>query len=220
MSKWLEEKKLVLEAGRKMLEKGLVVGTSGNISLRLPPEEGRELLAITPSSRHYDLLTIDDIQVIDFEAEPVEGDLPPSVETMLHIGIYQARKNIKAVIHTHPVFASAIAVAGLDIPAILDDQVTFIGGEIKLAKHALSGSQEQVDNVIAALEDRNAALLPNHGAVGIGRTIREAFTVCELLEKTAKVYYLALSLGKVNPLPAEVVEVEKAFFNMLQSGSE
>jgi L-fuculose-phosphate aldolase len=220
MSKWLEEKKLVMEAAQKMLEKGLVVGTSGNISLRLPSEEGRELLVITPSSRHYDLLTIDDIQVIDFEAEPVEGDLPPSVETMLHIGIYQARENIKAVIHTHSVFASAIAVAGLDIPSILDDQVTFIGGEIKLAEHALSGSQEQVENVIAALEGRNAALLPNHGAVGIGRTIREAFTVCELLEKTAKVYYFALSLGKVNLLPAEVAEIEKAFFNMLQGGSE
>jgi len=218
MSKWWEEKKLVLDTARKMAEKGLVVGTSGNVSLRLAPEEGRELLAITPTSRYYDLLTPDDIQVIDFEAEPVEGNLPPSVETMMHIGIYQARKNIKAVIHTHSVYASAIAVAGFDIPPTLDDQVTFIGGEIKLAKHALAGSQEQVENVIAALEDRNAALLPNHGAVGIGRTMREAFTVCELIEKTAKIYYLALILGKVNPLPAEVIEVEKAFFRMLQSG--
>ena len=218
VSKRHEEKRLVLETSRKLVEKGLVVGTSGNVSLRLPPEGGRELLAITPTSRYYDLLAVDDIQVVDFEAEPVEGNLPPSVETMMHIGIYQARKNIKAVIHTHSVFASAIAVAGLDIPAILDDQVTFIGGEIKLAKHALAGSQEQVENVITALQNRNAVLLPNHGAVGIGRTMREAFTVCELLEKTAKIYYLALSLGKVNPLPPEVVEVEKAFFNMLQSG--
>ncbi|MBM4433226.1 MAG: class II aldolase/adducin family protein [Chloroflexi bacterium] len=142
MSKWWEEKKLVLDTARKMAEKGLVVGTSGNVSLRLAPEEGRELLAITPTSRYYDLLTPDDIQVIDFEAEPVEGNLPPSVETMMHIGIYQARKNIKAVIHTHSVYASAIAVAGFDIPPTLDDQVTFIGGEIKLAKHALAGSQE------------------------------------------------------------------------------
>lgn len=219
MSKWQEEKKLVLDTARKMVEKGLVVGTSGNVSLRLTPEEGRELLAITPTSRYYDLLTPDDIQIIDFETEPVEGNLPPSVETLMHIGIYQARKNIKAVIHTHSVYASAIAVAGFNIPAILDDQVNFIGGEIKLAKHALAGSQEQVENVIAALEDRNAALLPNHGAVGIGRTMREAFTVCELIDKTAKIYLLALTLGKANPLPSEIVEVEKAFFKMLQSGS-
>ena len=220
MSKWQEEKRIVLEASQRILEKGLVVGTFGNVSLRLRPEDDRELLAISPSQRYYDTLTTDDIQVIDFEGEPVEGDLIPSVETMLHIGIYRARRNVNAVIHTHSVFASAIAVAGLDIPAILDDQITFIGGEIKLAKYALSGSQELVENVLAALGERNAALLPNHGAVGIGRTMRDALTTCELVEKTAKIYLSALALGKVNPLPAEAVEVEKAFFTMLQSGDE
>lgn len=220
MSKWQEEKRLVLETAQKMAEKGLVVGTCGNVSLRLPPEGGRELLVITPTSRYYDLLTIDEIQVIDFEAEPVEGDLPPSIETMLHIGIYQTRKRVNAAIHTHSVFASAIAVAGLDIPPILDDQVTFIGGEIKLAQHALTGSDEMVTNVIAALENRNAVLLPNHGAIGVGRSLREAFNVCELIEKTAKTYYLALSLGKVHPMPDDALQAAKAFFNMLQSQPE
>jgi len=220
VSKWQEEKRLVLEASQKMLEKGLVVGKSGNVSLRLPPEGGRELLAITPTSRYYDLLTVNDIQIVDFEAEPVEGDLPPSSETMLHIGIYQARKNVNAVIHTHSVFASAISAAGLEIPPILDDQVTFIGGEIRLAGYALPGSQELVEHVMASLGERNAVLLPNHGAVGVGRTMREAFTVCELLEETAKIYLCALALGKVNPLPAEAIEVGKAFFALLQSGNE
>jgi len=220
VSKWQEEKRLVLETSRKMLEKGLVVGKSGNVSIRLPPEDGRELLAITPTSRYYDLLTVDDIQVIDFETEPVEGDLPPSSETLLHIGIYRARKNINAVIHTHSVFASAASVAGLEIPASLDDQVTFIGGEIRLAEYALPGSEELINHAIAALGDRNAVLLPNHGTIGIGRTMREAFTVCELLEKTAKIYLCALTLGKVNPLPAEAIEVGKAFFALLQSGNE
>jgi len=217
LSKWQKEKKMVLEAAREMLEKGLVTGTVGNVSQRLPPEGKRELLAITPSSRYYDSLGVDDIQVIDFEARPVEGDLPPSVETALHIGIYRARKNINAVIHTHPVFASAISVAGLDIPAILDDQVAFLGGEIKLAGHALAGSQQQVASVLTALADRNAVLLPNHGAVGVGRTMRDAFTACELTEKTARIYLLALSAGRANPLPAEALEAEKALYNRLQS---
>ena len=203
MSKWLEQKKEVLVTARKMLGYGLVVGTSGNVSLRLPPEEGRELMAITPSSRHYDQLRADDIQIVDFEAEPVEGNLPPSIETRLHIAIYKARKDINAIVHTHSTFASAIAVAGLDIPAILEDQVALIGGEIKLARSAPSGSEDQMITIVAALGDRNAALLANHGAVALGRTPREAFTVCQLIEKTAKVYYLALSLGKVNPLPTK-----------------
>jgi L-fuculose-phosphate aldolase len=220
VSQWQEEKKLVLEASRKILEKGLVVGTAGNVSLRLPPEGGRELLAITPSSRYYDSLGVDDIQVIDFEAKPVAGDLSPSIETMLHIGIYQARKNVNAIIHTHSVFASAISVAGMDIPAILDDQVAFLGGEIKLANHALAGSQEQVANVLAALGNRSAVLLPNHGAVGTGQNMRNALTACELIEKTAKIYLLALATGKVNLLPAESLEAEKTLYNLLQDRSE
>jgi L-fuculose-phosphate aldolase len=217
MTGWQEEKRQVLEVSQKMLDKGLVVGTSGNVSMRLPSDGERDLLAITPSQRYYDLLTVDDIQIIDFEAEPVEGDLIPSVETMLHIAVYQARKNINAVIHTHSVFASAIAVAGLEIPPILDDQVTFVGGEIKLAGYALPGSQEMVDNVLAVLGEGNAVLLANHGVLGMGRTIRDALTVCELVEKTAKVYFYTLTLGKVNPVPAEALEVQKAFFNMLQN---
>ena len=204
MTRWLEEKRQVLEAAQKMLQQGLVVGTCGNVSLRLKPEGGRQLLAITPSSRYYDLLTANDIPVVDFEAQPVEGDLLPSMETRLHIAIYQARRHIKAVIHSHPVFASAISVAGLDIPTIMEDQAALIGGEIKLAKPAPSGSQKLVENTIAALGDRNAVLLANHGAVAVGQTMREAFIICQLVERTAKIYYLALSLGKVNPLPAEL----------------
>ncbi len=201
MSKWQKEKRLVLEASQKILEKGLVVGTSGNVSLRLPPENNSKLLAITPSRQYYDLLTIDDIPIINFEGETVEGNLTPSVEAMLHIGIYQMRKDVNAVIHTHSVFASALSVAGLEIPAILDEQITFLGGEIKLAKYALSGSQELVRNVLATLEERNGVLLANHGVVGVGRTMRDALTACELVERTAKVYLLALMAGKVNPLP-------------------
>jgi L-fuculose-phosphate aldolase len=200
-----------------MLEKGLVVGTAGNVSLRLPGEGEKPLLAITPSSRHYDLLSVEDIQVIDFKTRTVEGGLPPSIESMLHIGIYQARKNINAVIHTHSVYASAVSVTGHDIPAILDDQVAFLGGEIKLAEHALTGSREQVSNVITALEDRNAVLLPNHGAVGIGRTMRDAFTACELIEKTARIYLLALSTGEVNLLPDEEFKAERAIYDRLQN---
>jgi L-fuculose-phosphate aldolase len=218
LSKWQKEKNLVLETAQKILKKGLVTGTAGNVSLCLPPEEGRQLLAITPSSRYYDSLGVDDIQILDFEAHTIEGSLTPSIETALHIGIYRARKNVNAVIHTHSVYASAIAVAGLDIPAILDDQVAFLGGEIKLAEHALAGSREQVVNILAALEDRSAVLIPNHGAVGTGRTMREALTACELIEKTARIYLLAMSTGKVNLMPAESREIEKSLYDRLQSG--
>ncbi len=184
-----------------MAEKGLVVGTSGNISLRLPTGYGEELLAITPSSRYYDLLTPDDIPVINFEARLVEGELSPSSESFLHIGIYHSRKEVNAVMHTHSVYASAMAAAHLEIQAMLEEQTTLIGGTVNIARYAPSGSKELARNVVKALKNRSAALMMNHGVVGVGRDIREAFTVCETVEKAAQVFYLCATLGKVNYLP-------------------
>lgn len=220
MSKWNSEKKAVLETAQQMAQMGLVVGTSGNVSMRLGEHSGRELLAITPNARYYDTLDVDDIVVADFEGENVEGELAISIEKMLHIGIYKARRKVNAIIHTHPVFGSAISVAIREIPAFLDDQVTYIGGEIKVAEYALPGTNDLVDNVISALGPRNAVLLANHGAVSVGRDMREAFTICELAEKTAKIYVCAMSLGRINPVPAQAAEVEKAFFNFIHGDSQ
>jgi L-ribulose-5-phosphate 4-epimerase len=217
---WESEKKEVLEAAQRMAEKGFTVGSSGNVSLRIKESGGRELVAITPSGRYYDSMKADDIVIVDFEGQRVEGELAPSIETMLHIGIYKARKKVNAVIHTHPVFGSVVAVTGMEIPPILDDQVTQIGGEIKVAQYALSGSPEMVKNVIAALGPRNAVLMANHGALSVGRNMREAFTICELLEKTAGIYISALGIGKVNLLPADMAEVGKAFFTAIYGESQ
>jgi ribulose-5-phosphate 4-epimerase/fuculose-1-phosphate aldolase len=220
MSQWLKEKETVLAAARQMAAKGLTVGTAGNVSLRLPSRTGRELLAITPSSRYYDEITAADIQIIDFKAQPVEGTLPPSIEANLHIGIYRARPDVNAVMHTHSVYASAVAVAGREIPPILDDQVAFLGGGIKLAGHAPTGSRAQVENVLAALGERSAVLLPNHGAVATGRTLRDAFTAGELIEKTARIYLLALEAGNVNPLPPDSLSELKSVYRKLQDTGE
>ena len=215
MSMWNSEKKMVLEAAQQMAAKGLTVGTSGNVSMRLGKHGEKELLAITPHGRYYDSLDVDDIVVLDFEGKLVEGELDASIEKLLHIGVYKTRRKVNAVIHAHPVVGSALAVAGVEVPAILDDQVTEIGGEIKVSEYALSGSPEIVKNVLSALGPRNAVLLANHGALSVGRDVREAFTVCELLEKTAKIYIHALSLGKVNLLPADMAELLKAYFAAL-----
>ena len=216
MNNWQEARKIVLDTAREMCTKGLVVGNSGNISLRLPHDGKTGLMAITPTSRHYDTLDYDDIPIIDFHGKNVEGKLKPSVESPLHIAIYQGRKNVNAVIHTHSVFASAVAVAGLEIPPILLDQVLFLGGAIKASGGALVSTPGQIKDFILALGDRSAALIPNHGAVGIGKTMRDAFTACELIEKTARIYLLSLGAGKVNLLPQDVIALEKSAYDKLQ----
>jgi L-ribulose-5-phosphate 4-epimerase len=218
VGKWDKEKDIVLEVARRMVKKGLVAGTAGNVSLRLPPEGDRGLMAVTPSSRPYAALSAGDIQVVDFDGRTAEGTLSPSMETGLHIAIYRARPDINAVIHTHSVFASAVAVAGLDIPAILDDQVAFLGGEIRTAGYAPTGSPVQREKVLAALGDRNGVLLANHGTVGTGRDMDAAFTACELIEKTAAIFLMARSAGKVNLLPPEAIAAKRAIYEKLRRG--
>src|SRR4030042_426190 len=217
---WESQKQEVLKAAQQMSQKGFVVGTSGNVSLHFRDSEGRDLVAITPSGRDYEMMKPNDIVMVDLEGQRVEGELTPSIETMLHTGIYKVRKKVNAIIHTHPIYGSIIAVAGLEIPAILDDQVTQIGGEIRVAPYALSGSPEMTGNVIAALGPRNAVLLANHGAISVGRNMREAFTMCQLLEKTARIYVFALGLGKINLVPADAAEVEKAYFKAVYGESQ
>ena len=209
---WESEKKLVIEAAQEMERKGLVVGAAGNVSLRLQDPSGRALLAITPSSRAYDSLKVDDIVVIDFDNKRIEGELKASIETPMHIEVLKARKKMNAVVHAHPPFCSAIAVAGTDIPPLIDEQVILIGGEIKVAEYALPGTPELAKAAVAALGPRNAVILANHGVLTVGRDMREALTFCELAEELAKIYASALGLGKVNQLPPEAVRLEKAFF--------
>jgi L-fuculose-phosphate aldolase len=217
---WESEKKQVIEAAQEMERKGLVVGTAGNISLRIKAADGRELLAITPSGRYYDSLKVDDIVVVDFAGQKVEGELKATIETIMHIEVHKARKKMNAVVHAHPPFCSALAVAGMDIPPLIDEQVVLIGGEIKVAQYALPGTPELAKNAVSALGPRNAVILANHGVLAVGRDMREALTICELAEELAKIYISALGLGKVNQLPSKVVELEQAFFAATYGESE
>ncbi|MCH8061156.1 MAG: class II aldolase/adducin family protein [Chloroflexi bacterium] len=215
MSIWQEEKQSVVEAAREMLSMGLVTGTSGNVSVRLAPEEdGRELFAVTPTGAPYGSLSAEDIVVTDFDMTPVEGELMPSSEALLHVEIYNRRPDVLAVIHTHSVFSSVAAVAGTDIPPIIDEVMISIGGPIMVSVYAFPSSQELADKVCDALEDRNAALIRNHGAVGVGRTLRQALDVCALVERVSQIYFYASLAGKANTLPDEVVEAERAMFVM------
>jgi len=217
---WDSEKREVIEAAHRMEQKGLVTGTAGNVSMRLKDPGGRHLLAITPSGRYYDLLDVDDIVVVDFSGERIEGQLRASIETPMHIAVYQARPKVNAIMHSHPVFCSSLAVAGMEIPPLIDEQVTYLGGEIKISPYALPGSKELATNVVSALGPRNGVIMANHGALCTGRDMREALAMSELLESTAQIYVSALRLGKVNRLPAEVVELEKAVFASIYGESE
>ncbi|WP_378952234.1 class II aldolase/adducin family protein [Pelosinus sp. sgz500959] len=199
----------ILAVGCSMLDKGLIAGTWGNISARIP---GTQFIAVTPSGRGYRELTIDDVVVVDEMGTVIEGGLKPSSELPLHIEIYQARFDVQAIVHTHSVFASACAVAHKGIPPIIEDLVQLVGGGVDVAAYALPGTERLAKNVVAALSIKNAVLMANHGVVGCGQSLTEAMMACELVEKAAQILIYANQLGGAQVLSDEDVEVMHKFY--------
>ena len=213
-SKWQNQKLEVAKTARKMFELGLVVGTAGNVSVRLDIESGRQLMAITPSGAPYDRLTPEDIAVTDFEIEPLEGALPPSSESLLHARVYQKRPDVHAVVHTHSTYSSVLAVSGIDLPPVIDEVVVYVGGAVRVSKYGFPGSPELAENVCEALSSNKAAFIANHGAVAVGKTLEEALSICLLVERACHIYIMASSLGPVTPIPPEFVQAETAIYKM------
>jgi L-fuculose-phosphate aldolase len=201
----------IVEAGMRMLHKGLVIGASGNISIRI---SGEDKIVITPSQIKYDKIGVNDIVVVDFKKNVLEGDRSPSVETGMHIGVYETRPDVGAIVHTHSVYASAIASLGKTIPPFLDDIVLMLGGEIEVAEYGIPGSKELAENAVRALGKKNAVLLANHGSLSCGKNLEGAFVNAELVERVAKIFILSSLLGKPKNLPQEVVQLEQQIFEL------
>jgi L-fuculose-phosphate aldolase len=187
----LVAKETVCDAGKKLLTEGLVKGTWGNTSLRI----NDTLMAITPSGLRYEDMIPDDIVIVNYLDKSYEGKYKPSSEVGLHSGIYKERKEINAVIHTHQMNASTVAAARRTVPPILDDQAQIIGPDIRVADYALPSTKKIVRKTLKALKGRYAALMANHGALCVGRSMEEAFIVAQVLEKTCKAFIEAEFLG-------------------------
>lgn len=185
-------KKLLVAYGKKLLDKKLVAGTSGNLSLRGKNGE----IYITPSGMDYLEITEDDIVKINFMGEILEGDKKPSSEWMMHVEIYKNYQNYNAIVHTHSPIATAFAVSRKKIPLILIEMKPFLGGEIEVAPFKPSGSLELAKSLIPYLKKSNSCLLANHGVVSCGKDIESAFLSAEYVEDAAKIYYYSLNIGE------------------------
>ena len=189
MSDVQEARKAVREMGTRLVATGLVIGTWGNISVRLGDKA-----IITPSGANYATLTDDDMPVIDLATGDYEGPKPSS-EKGLHLEVYRQRKEIGAVIHVHSPHASTLAAARRELPPILDDIAQLIGPSVRVADYALPSTKKIVRATIRALRGRMAALMANHGAICLGRDLEEAFLCCQVLEKGCKAFIEAEFLG-------------------------
>lgn len=198
----------VVRTCRELAAAGLVVGTSGNVSVR-----AGDLIAVSPSGLDYADLTAGLVGVHRLDGTPVEARLRPTSEMPLHLGVYAAT-GAGAIVHTHPVAATAVSTLTTELPAI-HYQVAMFGGPVPVAPYATYGSEQLARNVATALRasalgDRTACLMANHGALTIGPDLRSALTGTRYLEWVCEVYLRALSAGQPGGprlLPAEEIEL-------------
>jgi len=209
MGKYDQAKRDVLACTQWLSEHGYfgaLRGTGGNVSVRIA---GKQAVAVTPSTLPYRDLSFTDICIVDFELQPIEGDLPPSVETGMHIAVYRNRLDVNAVVHTHQVKASVLSLIDTPLPALYDEVALHIGNEVAIVPYALSGTPELIANVTAKLANNcHGYILQNRGALNLGETLEKAWLNVELLEKTAETYLAALSSSReVTPLPTDIVDL-------------
>lgn len=206
MNKYQFEKQLIVQTAQELVQKGYLMATGGNISTRIP---GQEAFAITPSNFDYMKMNLDNVCVLDFGLNPLEGALKPSVEAAMHGTIYQVRRDVNAVIHTHQVYASALTLIKAPIPALFDEQVRFLGRSVDIIPYAPSGTGMLKKTIAKHVKNHNNAyMMQNHGALIFGDHMERAIHNVEILEKCALAYLLAIcSERKVGKIPLSVREI-------------
>ncbi len=207
MRNWKRE---VIDAGIRMLNEGITIGTWGNVTIRDPETD---YVYLSPSGMPYRTLREEDIVVLRLDGSRVEGARKPTIETEMHLSIYRARPACNAVVHTHPTYSTAFSCMGEDIPLLLDEAAQVLGDVVRTTKYALPGSQELAEECVKALGERSmACLLKSHGAVCLGKDLEEAFGNSTVLEATAKVYSIIRSMGgRFDPISPENIAFMQEF---------
>ena len=205
-------KQEVLETAKRMVEIGLNAGTEGNISAR----QLDGTIVITPSSLDYNVMTVDDLVVIDLEGNVVEGTRGPSSEKAVHLECYKAFDEVGSVIHSHAMYASMFACARQPIPAAIEESVVFIGGDIPICDFRETGSDDLAREAAKLLTDRSAVLLANHGMVSIGADPYSALRVAALTEKVAQIVIGARTIGGEQAVPDQQKQNLHGVYQMMR----
>jgi L-fuculose-phosphate aldolase len=182
---------MVVRACHELLATGLVRGTSGNVSVR-DPESGT--IAITPTGLAYPGMRDSDVAVLSPDGDQLDGALRPTSEVALHLGVYRARPDVGAVVHTHSMFATTFAVLGEQIPPV-HYLIVRAGEAVPVAPYARYGTAELAESCVRALGTGFAVLLANHGVVAVGTDLSAAMAVAEAVEYTAELAWRARQLG-------------------------
>ena len=197
-----EERQAVTEYAKRLLTTGLVKGTGGNICLA---NADKSLVAITPSGVAYETMQPEDVVVVDMDGKPVDGRLLPSSEIGFHLALLHQRPEIRAVVHTHSDYSTALACLRWELPAV-HYLIGSAGFHVPLAPYATFGTQALTDGICQTIGDGNAVLLANHGLVTVGVSLSKAFSTAEMVEYVAKLYLITKSVGTPVTLSTEEMQ--------------
>ena len=190
------ERERVAAAARSLAAEGLVAGTSGNVS-----ERDGELVAITPTGAVLGELTADQVSVVDLDGELAGGELAPTSEVDLHLGVYR-RYDAGGVVHTHAPVATALSCVVDEVPCVHYEMLR-LGGTVPVAPYRTFGTPELAATVVDALDGHTAALMANHGTIAFGAGVDQAAELTRLLEWACTVYWRAKSVGEPRALDAD-----------------
>jgi L-fuculose-phosphate aldolase len=193
----------LVTTARRTVAEGLVVGTSGNVSVRVG-----DTVLVTPSGVPYDRLTADDVTGVGLDGRQVLGTLVPTSELPMHLAVHRTT-GAGAVVHTHAVHATAVSTLVPELP-VIHYMAAALGGPVRVAPYATYGTDELAENMLRALDGRTGCLLQNHGTVTYGTTLDQAYDRTAQLEWMCRVWLTASSVPGLTPsllTPEQLAEV-------------
>lgn len=200
------ERVRVAETMRRLYDRGLTTVSGGNVSLR----NAEGYVFITASQSDKSCIDMRKVIIISPDGENLTPALKPSMETQMHLNIYRCRPDVMAIVHSHPVFASTYAVAGIAVNSSVTGEARYMLGEVGMVDYHLMGSVELAGACADVMKCHDSAIMVKHGAITVGRTLFEAFDRMEVLENTAHINYNLKCMGcKGEMTKEEVMEVEK-----------
>jgi L-fuculose-phosphate aldolase len=195
----------LVRVARLLRARGLAVGTSGNAGARL--DDGR--IAITPSTMDYDEMTAADVVIVGRDGSPSEGRHRPSSELPLHVAVFAARPDVRAIVHAHSPFATTFSAARREIPAVHYVLALLVGpgrDTVRVAPYATFGTEALARNVVATLGGDQVVLLANHGAIAVAGSLASALGRAERVEELAMIAWRAEQIGGATLLGADELD--------------
>jgi L-fuculose-phosphate aldolase len=197
-------KEQMCEIGRRIWLKGFCAGNEGNHSYRI----GENRVLCTPTGISKGFLKPEDICVTDMEGKQIGGTRKRTSEVLLHLAIYKARPDIKAVVHSHPPHATAFAIANVDLPTCIHPEAEVFLGAVKTAKYVTPGDTRLGESILPYVKDSNTILLQNHGTVTFDVDLDGAYYKLEIVDAYSRILILAKQIGNIRPLDgAEMKEL-------------